>query len=109
MQNWIVETLTLVRRHAAESGLENLTEEMDIALLVAAEEFERRKWAADFQGVLPSKTMPYLWFGIRCRTPSGCRAAMCTVTQGALRDPGLRCLTASRQRRERQSLVIPNH
>lgn len=46
MQNWIVETLTLVRRHAAESGLENLTEEMDIALLVAAEEFERRRWAA---------------------------------------------------------------
>ena len=44
MQNWIVETLTLVRRHAAESGLENLTEEMDIALLVAAEEFERRNW-----------------------------------------------------------------
>ena len=46
MQNWIVETLTLVRRHAAENGLENLTEEMDIALLVAAEEFARRDDAA---------------------------------------------------------------
>lgn len=46
MQDWIVETLTLVRRYAAENGFENLTEEMDIALLVAAEEIVRRKSAA---------------------------------------------------------------
>ena len=46
MQNWIVETLTLVKRHAAESGFEHLTEEMDIALLVAAQEVARREEAA---------------------------------------------------------------
>ena len=46
MQNWIVETLTLVRRYAAENGFENLTDEMDIALLVAAEEIARRDNAA---------------------------------------------------------------
>ncbi|MEL7465755.1 MAG: hypothetical protein AAFN79_16925 [Pseudomonadota bacterium] len=46
MNSWIVETLTLVKRYAAESGLENLTDEMDIALLIAAEEIERRSDAA---------------------------------------------------------------
>ena len=46
MQNWIVETLTLVRRYAAENGFENLTDEMDIALLVAVEEIARREEAA---------------------------------------------------------------
>lgn len=46
MQDWIVETLTLVRRYAAENGFENLTEEMDIALLVAAEEIARRNGVA---------------------------------------------------------------
>ena len=45
MRNWIVETLTLVRRYAAENGYENLTDEMDVALLVAAEEIDRRSIA----------------------------------------------------------------
>lgn len=50
MQDWIIETLTLVRRYAAENGFENLTEEMDISLLVAAEEIARRKDAARNRG-----------------------------------------------------------
>ena len=49
MNSWIVETLTLVKRYAAENGLENLTDELDIALLVAAEEIERRGGAAKGQ------------------------------------------------------------
>ena len=46
MNSWIVETLTLVKRYAAENGLEDLTDELDIALLVAVEEIERRSGAA---------------------------------------------------------------
>jgi len=46
MQDRIVDTLMLVRRYAADNGFVNLTEEMDIALLIAAEEIARRESAA---------------------------------------------------------------
>lgn len=46
MESWIVETLSLVRRYAAEHGLENLTDEMDIALLVAVEDMGRKSGAS---------------------------------------------------------------
>lgn len=38
MQDWIMTTLASVRRVAAESGYANLADELDVALLVAAQE-----------------------------------------------------------------------
>lgn len=47
MQDWIMTTLASVRRVAAESGFATLAEELDVALLVAAEESLRRGGLAD--------------------------------------------------------------
>ena len=55
MQDWIVTTLTAVKQMAQDRGFDALSDEMDIAILVAAEEYQSRDFraagGADVEGV----------------------------------------------------------
>ena len=46
MQDWVVTTLKSVQLFAYEKGFVDLADEMNVAILVAAEEYHRRDIAA---------------------------------------------------------------
>lgn len=50
MQDWIVTTLKSVQLYAAENGFTKLAEEMNVAILIAADE----RHARDLTGVIDS-------------------------------------------------------